>query len=129
MALFVPFTGFLSVDTAATVALAKGITGQLELERLEIVCSVLGTGAGATRKINIRKGGLTGTLNGVVDATLASQDTLGKITVGTLTTTDNANIYLDADTLTVHFPAGGTVFTAGGLMLYLTFRDRAQRIV
>jgi len=126
----IPFTGFLSVTTQANFLLSKTLGYQAELEKVEIVPSVVGTGAGATRLINVRKGNATGTVIGAVTATLANQGTLGVVTVGTVTSAAAANVLQDSDTFTIEFPtAGSTAFTAGGLILMLTWRVKNQRAI
>jgi len=121
----VPFTGYLTV-VAANVCLSKSVPFACELERVEIVTNVVGTGAGATRAINVRKGSATGTVAGTITATLADQGVLGVVTAGTVTVAANANKFGAGDTLTVEFPNTGTAFTAGGFDLILTFRDKNQ---
>jgi len=129
--LSIPFTGFLSVTTQVNFALSKLLGFSFELEKIQIFPTVVGTGAGATRVINVRKGNATGTIVGTVTATVSNQGTLGVVTVGTVTTAAAANKFSDQgaapDAITVEFPSGGTVFTAGGLELVLTLRALAQR--
>jgi uncharacterized protein (DUF697 family) len=133
LAVTVPFTTFLSQTAAqANLVLSKAFGASVELEKVEIVPTTVGTGAGASRVINVRKGNATGTIIGTVTATLANQGTLGVVTAGTVTTAAGANKLNDdgtatPDTLTIETPTGGTVFTAGGLELLLTFRQLAQR--
>ena len=121
----VPFTGFLTV-VAVNLCLSKSIPFACELERVEIVTTVVGTGAGATRALNVRNGTATGTIAGTVTATLADQGVLGVVTAGTVTTAAKANKFGAGDALTIEFPNAGTAFTAGGFELLLTFRDKNQ---
>lgn len=128
LAITVPFTGFLSVATAANLMLSKTLGFAAELEKVEFVTTVVGTGTSASRTINVRKGSATGTLCGTLNPTLANQGTLGAVLAGTVTTTAGANLFGDSDTLTIEFPASGTAFTAGGGDLILTLRVRAARL-
>jgi hypothetical protein len=128
----VPFTTYLSqVAAQVSLILSKNLGFKAELEKVEIAATTVGTGAGASRLINVRKGGITGTVVGSVTATLANQTTLGTVTAGTVVTAAAANKFNDdgtaPDLITVEFPAAGTVFTAGGLELMLTFRHRLQK--
>ena len=125
MVFTVPFTGFLTV-VAANVCLSKTLPYACDLERVEIVTNVVGTGAGATRALNVRNGTAAGTVAGTVTATLANQGTLGVVTAGTVTTAANANHFGVNDTLTIEFPNAGTAFSTGGFDLILTFRDKNQ---
>lgn len=125
----IPFTNYLSTTTAFVRALSKSLGYEAELEKVEIVCNVIATGAGASRVINVRKGSATGTIIGTITALLADGATLGTVKVGTITTggTPLTARLLDSDTLTIELPTGGTVFTAGSFDLLLTFRSKAQR--
>lgn len=129
LAITVPFTGFLSVATQANLILSKALGFKAELEKVELVTTVVGTGAGASRVINVRKGNASGTIIGTLTATLANQGTLGAVLVGTVTSTGTppVNNLDDPDTLTIELPAGGTVFATGGGELILTFRVPAQK--
>ena len=127
-----PFTGFLSVVTQANLMLSLPIDFAFELVAVRLVTTVVGTGAGATRLINIRKGSATGTVVGSVTATLANQGVLGVVTTGSVVTAARANAFNDLlavpDTLTIEFPAAASVvFATGGFDLILTLRTLAQR--
>jgi hypothetical protein len=127
MVLTIPFAGFLNATGQVNVCLSKTLPYACELERVEIVTNVVGTGTSANRDLNIRKGSATGTLCGTVAATLANQGVLGVVTAGTVTNAANANKFGVNDTLTVEFQtASAVVFTAGGFDLILTFRDKNQ---
>jgi hypothetical protein len=127
LALTIPFTGFLSVATQVNLVLSKLLGFKAELEKVELVTTVVGTGAGATRLINIRKGSATGTVVGTITPTLANQGVLGVVLTGAVVTAGAANKFDDADTVTVELPAAGTAFSAGGGDLILTFRQLHQR--
>ena len=128
----VPFAGFLNAVGQVNLVLSSAIDFAFELVAVRLVTTVVGTGAGATRLINIRKGSATGTPVGSVTATLANQGVLGVVTTGTVVTAARANAFNDLlavpDTLTIEFAAAGSVvFTAGGFDLILTFRALTQR--
>ena len=128
----VPFTTFLSTTGQVNFELSKLHGFAFEIEKIEILPTTIGTGAGATRVINVRKGSATGTVVATVTATLANQGVLGVVTVGTVTTAGDVNKFSDQgaapDALTIEFPtAGSVVFTAGGLELLVTIRQRNQR--
>jgi len=116
--------GYLAATGAANLVLSKTLGFACELERVEAVTRVVATTAGS-RVINIRNGTATGTIVGTITLAIATQGVLGVVNAGTVT----ANNYsTDSDTLTVEFPTG-TAFTAGGVELLLTFRDRNQLAV
>jgi hypothetical protein len=128
--LTVPFTGFLNTTNQVNFMLSKSVPFTCELERIEAVTTVVGTGAGATRTLNVRNGSATGTIAGLVTVTLSNQGTLGTVTAGTVNVASNANKFGAGDTLTVEFiTAGATAFSAGGFDLVLTFRDKNQSAV
>lgn len=85
------------------------LEGEGTIVSVAFVATEVGAGAGATRAFNleINATNLTG---GVVTATLASTDTVGKVTNGTAITGNNA--FHDGDTLSIEV-AAGTVFTGG----------------
>jgi hypothetical protein len=127
----VPFTGFLTV-VAVNLQLSKTYGFRQALEKIEMLTTVVGTGAGATRLFNIRKGSATGTIIGTFTPTLANQGTLGVVTAGVLSAVTGSyegasNFLGDTDTLTIEAPNAGTTFTAGGFDLLLTFRQLSQR--
>lgn len=130
----IPFTGFLNIATQINRALSLPINFGFELVAVYIVPTVVGTGAAASRTINVRKGSATGTVVGTVTATLANQGVLGVVTAGTVTTAARANVFIDQvatpDAMTIELQAAGsTVFTAGGVDLILVTRALNQRAV
>jgi hypothetical protein len=124
--ILVPFTGFLTV-VAVNLQLSKAYGLEQWLEKVEMVTNVVGTGAGATRLFNIRKGTATGTVVGTFTPTLANQGVLGVVTLGTVVTAGDANHFYDADTVTIEAPNAGTAFSAGGFDLLLTWRHKLQK--
>lgn len=127
-ALTVPLAGFLSVTTQQTLVLSLPLGFQFEIEKLFLIPTIAATGAGASRVINVRKGTATGTVVATATATLANGGLGVAPTAGTVTSTAKTNVFQDADTLTVEFPTGGTVFTAGQYDLVLQLRCLAQRV-
>lgn len=129
--LTIPVATYLNGVGQVNLILSKLLGYTALLEKVEIIPTTVGTGAGASRVINVRKGSASGTIIGTVTATLANQGVLGVVTVGTVTTAGEANRLNDQgvlpDALTVELPAGGTVFATGGINLILTFRQLAQR--
>jgi hypothetical protein len=119
--LYVPLPG----GTGPVVAVLSLPVGRCVLEKMEVVPAVAGTGAGATRTLNVRKGSATGTVVATANPTLANMGTVGTFLAGTVTA--SAAAFEDADVLSVEFANGGTAFTAGAVNLVLTFRERGQR--
>ena len=122
----IPFTGFLSVAAQATLLASLAPGFRFAIEKVALVPVVAAAGAGASRVVNVRKGGAAGTVVATVTATLAN-GALGQNTAGVVTTADKANEFGDTDNLTIELPAGGTVFTAGEYELSIQLRALAQR--
>ncbi|MBI4899002.1 MAG: hypothetical protein HY829_00835 [Actinobacteria bacterium] len=123
----IPGVGFLVSTSQVSAILSKTLGFACVLEKMEVVTTAVGTGAGASRVLNVRKGSATGTVVATATLALATQGTLGTVNVGTLTTANAANKFSDTDTLTVEFASGGTTFTAGGVELVLTFRHQLAK--
>jgi len=126
LAITIPGVGYLISTSQANVAVSKTLGFAAELEKMDVVTTTVGVGAGGSRVLNVRKGNATGTLCGTATIAVATQGTLGVVNAGTMTTANGANKFLDSDTLTVEFATGGTTYSAGGLELLLTFRVRNQ---
>jgi hypothetical protein len=124
--LTIPLAPYLNSTGQQTLMLSKSFGFEFEIEKLEILAVVAGAGGGASRVVNVRKGTASGTVVATATATLAGT-TQGSVTVGTVTTAARANVFQDGDTMTVEFPSGGTVFSAGQLELALTVRVLGQR--
>ena len=92
------------------------LEGSGDIVAVALLTTVVGAGAGATRALNLEIG-TTNVTGGVVTATLAGTDTVGKVTNGTAIT-GNAH-FNDGDTLSVEV-AAGTVFTGGEGVLLIT---------
>jgi hypothetical protein len=111
--------------SAVNLMLSKTLGFACTLERIEAVTRVVATTAGS-RVINVRKGTATGTVVGTITLAIATQDTLGVVNAGTLTAAFPGSLSFNStDTLTIELPTG-TAFTAGGVDLLLTFRDKCQ---
>lgn len=94
------------------------------VEKVTAHVAIAGTGAGATRVLNILKGASTVVATATV--TLADTATVGVLKAFT-TTAANAK-FLDADTLSVEWPTAGAVaFTAGAIVLTVHYRSLPQR--
>ena len=112
-----------TATVAVVTALAAGFKRYLESAVAYV--GVAGTGAGATRTLEVLKNGSVVVATGTV--TLAGTATPGAATA--LAVTDANAEFLDADTLTVDFPTAGAVaFTAGTLVLVLKWRTRPQQL-
>lgn len=87
---------------------------------VDAVVETVGTGAGATMNLNLEIGAVNVT-GGVVNPTLANTATAGALISGTAVTA--ANTGTAADTLSIEVAAGGTVFTAGVIMLLIRVQN------
>jgi len=125
LCLHVPSVGVMASASAVNLMLSKTLGFACELERIEAVTRVVATTAGS-RVINVRRGIATGTVVGTITLAIATQGTLGVVNAGTLTVgPPGTTAFNDTDTLTIELPTG-TAFTAGGVDLLLTFRDKCQ---
>lgn len=86
------------------------ISHKFKILTFDFVTTVAGTGAGASQTFNIEIGS-TDLTGGSLNVTLASTDTIGKVTAGTAITA--ANTGAAAATISIEMAASGTVFTAG----------------
>lgn len=127
-AITIPLTGFLSVTTQQTLALSLPLGYQFEIEKAWLIPTVAAAGAGASRVVNVRKGSATGTVVATGTATLANGALGAAPSALTVTSTAKTNVFQDADLLTIEFPAGGTVFSAGQYDLVLQLRSLNQRV-
>lgn len=87
---------------------------------VDAVVITLGTGAGATITLNLEIGA-TNLTGGVVNPTLANTATLGTLITGTAVTA--ANVGTNASTLSIEVAAGGTIFTAGQIVLLVKIQN------
>lgn len=108
----IPLTSLATgLSTAAIDLLTTYTPGYaFKLLSFDFVTTIAGTGAGASQTFNLEIG-TTNVTGGSLNVTLASTDTIGKVTAGTAITA--ANTGTAADTLSIEMAASGTVFTAG----------------
>lgn len=122
----IPLVGVLDTAGAVTFLLSHVIRFKGTFERAAFVPDVAGAGAGATQAIRIRKGAAAGTILATVTPTLANHVLGGAGIEGAVAAADDeAARFVDNDTLSITKDAG-TVFTAAGGTLFLTFRQRPQ---
>jgi hypothetical protein len=114
----------LALTTGAEVRVAEALGYRAELVSATSFVQTAGAGAGATRALTIGKGTSLTSIT-TMTHTLAGTATLGAEVAGTLAAGD-ARLFEDADLLNIGFASGGTVFTAGEIMLRLVFLQRPQ---
>jgi len=121
-----PLTGFFDQSGAITYLLSFVMPFKASLERVTYVPDVAGAGAGATHAISVRKGNATGTVLAVITPTLALHVMGAAGIVATVAAADEDKArFVDGDTISIT-KAAGTVFSAAGGTLFLTFRQRPQ---
>jgi len=122
----IPLVGVLDQAGAVTFLLSFVMPFKAILERATFIPDVTGAGAGATQALRIRKGNATGAIIATVTPTLANHVFGGPGVVGTVAAADDQNArFVDLDTLSITKDAG-TVFSAAGGTLFLTFRQNPQ---
>lgn len=122
----VPLAGVLDQAGAITFLLSMVLPFKGVLERVTYVPDVTGAGAGATQALRVRKGNATGTILATVTPTLANHVLGGAGLVGTVAAADSETArFGDNDTFSITKDAG-TVFSAAGGTLFLTFWQRPQ---
>jgi hypothetical protein len=94
------------------------------VESAVVFVSVAGTGVGASRDLRIIKNVATVAATGTL--TLANTATGGGGPALAVTAADAE--FLDGDTFTVDFAAGGTAFTGGSVNLIVSLRTRPQQL-
>jgi len=128
LSLTIPSVGYLASTSAVNLMLSKTLGFACELERIDAVTRVVATTAGS-RVVNVRRGTATGTIVGTITLAIATQGVLGVVNAGIVgiggVAIGGPALFNDTDTLTIEFPTG-TAFTAGGVELLLTFRDKNQ---
>lgn len=82
--------------------------------------TTIGTGIGASQTLNLEIG-TTNLTGGVLTVGLTETNTLGKLTAATAVTA--ANVGTATDTLSLEVAAGGTSFTAGTGVLFVTIQN------
>lgn len=126
LAFGIPLAGVLNASGAVTFLLSFVVPFKASLERVTFIPEVAGAGAGATQALKVRKGNATGTVLATVTPTLAAH-VMGAAGITDTVTAANeeAARFVDGDTLSITKDAG-TVFSAAGGTLLLTFRQRPQ---
>lgn len=119
---FIPIE--LDLTTGATVRIAEPLGFRAELVSAKTFVKKAGTGSGATRGLTLGKNG-TLTALATMTHTLAGTATLGAEVAATLAAGD-VRQFSDTDVLNIGFASGGTAFTAGEVVLCLTWRVRLQ---
>lgn len=110
-----------SLTTSASELMTSYTPGfAFKILAVDAIVETPGTGVGATMTINleINTTNLTG---GVVNPTLANTATAGALIAGTAVTANNTGTA--SDTLSIEVAAGGTVFTAGVVMLMIKIQN------
>ena len=115
-------------QVTSLLSLPLGFAGTVE--RVAIYASVVATGAGASRTLNIRKGSATGTVMATATVVLADLNAVGAAPkVIAVSTVSGAADFADADTLTIEWATAGAVaFTGGTFHVAVTVRQRSQRV-
>ena len=129
--------GYIYTQESHRIAIPGG-TGQVssilslpQLRRFAIVAvkvitAIAGTGAGATRTFNVRRGSATGTVVATGTITLAGTAAVG--VVQDIPVTGGSAEFIDSDNLTIEWPTAGAVaFTAGEILVVLTTRQHMQQ--
>lgn len=122
----IPLVGVLDQAGAVTLLASLVVPFKAQLVSATYLPDVAGAGAGATQALRIRKGGATGTILATVTPTLALHVLGGPGIVGNVAATEASLAqFVDNETLSITKDAG-TVFSAAGGTLLLTFWQRPQ---
>lgn len=118
----VPLTSLATGLSTSAIDLLTAFTPgyAFEVVSFDFVTTVAGTGSGASQVFNLEIG-TTNVTGGVLTVTLASTDTIGKVTNGTAITA--ANTGTAASTISIEMAASGTVFTAGAGYFVIGLRN------
>lgn len=108
----IPLTSLATGLSTSAIDLLTGYTPGYKFKILafDFVTTVAGTGSGASQTFNLEIG-TTNVTGGALNVTLASTNTIGKLTEGSAITA--ANTGSATDTISIEMAASGTVFTAG----------------
>lgn len=108
----IPITSLATGLSTSAIDLLTAYTPGYKFKVLsfDFVTTVAGTGTDASQTFNLEIG-TTNLTGGSLNVTLASTDTIGKLTSGTAVTA--ANTGTASDTISIEMAASGTVFTAG----------------
>jgi hypothetical protein len=120
------FPVVVATGTSAVEYVTDFVPGfKFVIESVKAVVRVAGTGSGATRTFNVKKGAATLAASAAV--TLAATAAIGTVVDIPVTAADAE--FEDADTLTVDVDSGGTQFTALTFDLIVKYRQRPQQKV
>lgn len=119
-----PLQAGFNATTATNIMLSYKPGFQFVIEKVTVVCTVAGAGAGATRTLNVRKGNASGTVVATKAIVLADATLAAAIDVPV--TAANA-VYGDNDTITVDLGGSGTVFSTFDANLIIQYRALNQR--
>ena len=109
------------LSTSAVTMLNAYVPGfRFSILQLDFVTTIVGAGAGASQTFNLQITGANVT-GGVVNPTLTSTNTIGKITAGTAVTAANTGGVTDSISLLM--AASGTVFTSGAGYFVLRLKN------
>lgn len=108
----IPLTSLATgLSTSAIDLLTEYVPGyRFKVLKFDFVATVVGAGSSASQVFNLEIE-TTNVTGGALTVTLASTNTIGKITSGTSITA--ANVGTATQKLSIEMAAGGTVFTAG----------------
>jgi hypothetical protein len=121
-----PLTTGFGATTASNIMLSHKPGFAFTIEKVTVVHTVAGAGAGATRTLNVRKGNASGTVVATKALVLADATLGASVDVPV---TASAASFTDADTITVDLGGSGTVFTTFEANLFIQYRTRLQRDV
>jgi hypothetical protein len=114
----------LPLAATAETKFAEALGFAYEVISGKFFTQVAGTGGGATRTVQVKKGS---DIIGSVAITLAGTSDIGEETALSFSSmTSDTSRFSDADVLTIDFPASGTAFTAGAGILSLLIRTKPQ---
>jgi hypothetical protein len=119
-----PLQAGFNATTATNIMLSYKPGFAFVIEKVTVICTVAGAGAGATRTLNVRKGTASGTVVATKAIVLADATLAAAIDVPV---TAASAAYGDNDTITVDLGGSGTVFTTFEGMLMIQYRMLPQR--
>ncbi len=120
--LYHPLTSLATGLSTSAIDILTGFTPGFNFKILDFgfVTTVVGAGAGASQTFNIEIG-TTNLTGGSLNVTLASTDTIGKITSATAITA--ANVGTASDTISIEMAASGTVFSSGAGYFFIKVQN------
>lgn len=121
------YTGVADNNTAITLLDSHSFGFTAEIEQIGFISSSIATGAGATLDFELRKGGPTGSVVGVLTLALADVNAVGKAKFANVGSVAGEGIRLrDTDTFSLTRKATGTAFTKLEGAFVVVLRQRAQ---